>query len=105
MKEKPNNAVGPQVRGIKRTNDKLVPAISLLSMIAGIQTASQYFAYCFNYQPQLGFNISHIYLPWSILRWYVNWDNQFHNVFMKAGSIGALVACTGLIIAALIMKI
>ena len=105
MKEKPNNAVGPQVRGIKRTNDKLVPAISLLSMIAGIQTASQYFAYCFNYQPQLGFNISHIYLPWSILRWYVNWDNQFHNVFMKAGSIGALVACTGLIIAALIKMI
>ena len=63
MKEKPNKAVGPQIRGIKSSKDKLVPIIAIFSMIAGLQAATQYFAYCFNYQPQLGFNLSNIYFP------------------------------------------
>ncbi len=105
MKEKPNKAVGPQIRGIKSSKDKLVPIIAIFSMVAGLQAATQYFAYSFNYQPQLGFNLSNIYLPWSILHWYVNWDNQFHEIFIKSGSVGTLVSCIGLIVAALIKMI
>jgi type IV secretion system protein VirD4 len=97
MREKPNNAVGPQVRGTRATRNKLVPVLALTSMAAGLQTATQYFAHTFNYQPTLGANYNHLYAPWSILSWYGKWGEQFHGYFFAAGSIGTMVAAGGLI--------
>lgn len=63
---KPNNAVGPQVRNKKKAaKGKLIPAMAITSLAAGIQAATQYFAYSFNYQELLGPNFNHIYAPWS----------------------------------------
>nr|WP_322075549.1 type IV secretory system conjugative DNA transfer family protein [Burkholderia cenocepacia] len=97
MREKPNNAVGPQVRGKRAKKGKLVPVLALTSMAAGLQAATQYFAHTFNYQTTLGANYNHIYAPWSILNWYGKWGEQFHSYFFAAGSIGTMVAAGGLI--------
>lgn len=41
---KPNNAVGPQVRNKKKAaKGKLIPAMAITSLAAGIQAATQYF--------------------------------------------------------------
>jgi len=101
MNEKPNNAVGPQVRGRGSKRNKLVPALALTSMAAGLQAATQYFAYTFDYQPTLGGSVNHFYMPWSILSWYSKWGDQFHSYFFAAGSVGSMVAAGGLIITAL----
>ncbi|AKK65895.1 conjugal transfer protein TraG [Xanthomonas oryzae pv. oryzicola] len=97
MKEKPNNAVGPQVRGRRSKRNKLVPVLALTSMAAGLQAATQYFAYTFNYQATLGLSFNHAYAPWSILSWYSKWGDQFQSYFFAAGSVGSMVAAGGLI--------
>jgi type IV secretion system protein VirD4 len=96
MKPKHNNAVGPQVRGKKKGN-KLLPTLGVLSLGAGLQSATQFFAYTFNYQDTLGAHVSHIYTPWSILQWGSMWYSQYPNEIMRAGSIGMLVSTVGLL--------
>ena len=96
MKPKHNNAVGPQVRGKKKGN-KLLPALGVLSLGSGLQSATQFFAYTFNYQDTLGSHISHIYPPWSILQWGSMWYGQYPNEILRAGSIGMLVSTVGLL--------
>ena len=96
MKPKHNNAVGPQVRGKKKGN-KLLPALGVLSLGSGLQSATQFFAYTFNYQDSLGAHVSHIYKPWSILQWGSMWYGQYPNEIMRAGSIGMLVSTVGLL--------
>ena len=44
MKDKFNNAVGPQVRVDKPKAGKLIPVLALVSMLAGLQSATQFFA-------------------------------------------------------------
>jgi type IV secretion system protein VirD4 len=105
MREKPNNAVGPQVRGQRAKKNVLVPVLALTSMAAGVQAATQYFAHTFNYQATLGTNFNHLYAPWSILSWYSKWGGQFHNYFFAAGSIGTLVAAGGLVGTALVKMV
>ena len=97
MKEKPNNAVGPQVRGRRSKRNKLVPVLALASMAAGLQAATQYFAHTFNYQATLGPSFNHAYAPWSILSWYSKWGDQLYSYFFAAGSVGSMVAAGGLI--------
>ncbi|MEX3581615.1 MAG: type IV secretory system conjugative DNA transfer family protein [Burkholderia sp.] len=101
MREKANNAVGPQVRGTKAKKSKLVPVLALTSMAAGLQAATQYFAHSFNYQASLGANYSHVYAPWAVLNWYSKWHDQFPSYFFAAGSIGTMVAAGGLIATAM----
>lgn len=96
MKPKHNNAVGPQVRDKKKRN-KLLPTFGVLSLGAGLQSATQFFAYTFNYQDTLGAHVSHIYTPWSILQWGSMWYGQYPNEIMRAGSIGMLVSTVGLL--------
>jgi len=102
MREKANNAVGPQVRGNKAKKNKLVPVLALTSMAAGLQAATQYFAHTFNYQATLGANYSHVYAPWAVLNWYSKWHDQFPSYFFAAGSIGTMVAAGGLIATAVV---
>lgn len=95
MKPKHNNAVGPQVRS-KNKGSKLLPTLGVLSLGAGLQSATQFFAYTFNYQNILGAHVNHVYAPWSILQWGSKWYAQYPDEIMRAGSIGMLVSTAGL---------
>lgn len=97
MKIKMNNAVGPQVRSAKPKPSKLLPTLGVLSLGAGLQAATQFFAHTFNYQATLGGHIGHVYAPWSILQWAAKWHTHYPNEIMSAGSVGMLVSTVGLL--------
>ena len=60
MKDQFNNAVGPQVRGSTPKAGKLIPALVVVSLAAGLQSATQFFARDFRYQAALGLSLIHI---------------------------------------------
>lgn len=97
MKDRFNNAVGPQVRTKKKGPGKLIPMLAVLSIGGGLQAATQFFAHDFNHQPALGWHINQIYPPWGIVQWAGKWYNQYPDTFMRAGSVGILVTGVGLI--------
>lgn len=97
MKDKFNNAVGPQVRETGKGPGKVIPALAVLSLGGGLQVATQFFAHDFRYQAALGAHINRIYPPWGILQWAGKWYSQYPDAFMRAGSIGMTVAGVGLI--------
>lgn len=97
MKPKDNNAVGPQVRDRKPKQKRLLPILGMASMVGGLQAATQFFAYTFDYQATLGSHLSHIYAPWSILTWAYNWHSYYPDDFMQAGGVGMIVTTVGLI--------
>lgn len=101
MRSKTNNAVGPQVRAKKPKNHRWLPWLAVLAVIAGLQSATQYFAHIFAYQPQLGANIAHVYPPWAILSWISQWYEQYTPEFKEAGSIAVVV--TGSILLGLVV--
>jgi len=92
-----NNAVGPQVRAETKKRDKVIPALSALSLGSGLQAATQFFAHDFAYQGALGAHIHHIYPPWGIIGWAGKWFNHYPDAFMRAGSIGITLSSAGLI--------
>ncbi len=63
MKDPFNNAVGPQVRGSAPKAGKLIPALVVVSLAAGLQSATQFFAHDFGYQAALGRHFEHLYVP------------------------------------------
>jgi type IV secretion system protein VirD4 len=97
MKIKRNNAVGPQVRSARPKGKRLLPALGIFSLGAGLQAATQFFAHRFNYQPSLGDHIGHIYAPWTILEWAYKWSAHYPDEIMRAGSVGIVVATVGLL--------
>ena len=97
MKDKFNNAVGPQVRVDKPKSGKIIPVLAVVFMLAGLQSATQFFAYEFGYQPQLGTHYQHIYAPWSILIWSYKWWGHFQVSIMKAAGVGMTVTAIGLL--------
>lgn len=97
MNEKRNNAVGPQIRSKRKGPNKVIPALAGLSIIGGLQAATQFFAHDFNYQAVLGTNIHQIYAPWGILQWVSKWQYQYSDAFMRAGSVGIVTASVGLL--------
>jgi type IV secretion system protein VirD4 len=97
MKIRMNNAVGPQVRSEKPKPSKLLPALGGVALVSGLQTATQFFAYTFNYQATLGGHLGHVYAPWSILQWASKWNSHYPDEIMKAGSMGMLVSTVGLL--------
>ncbi|MDD5267597.1 MAG: type IV secretory system conjugative DNA transfer family protein [Methylococcales bacterium] len=97
MKDKFNNAVGPQVRVDKPKSGKIIPVLAVVFMLAGLQSATQFFANEFGFQPQLGAHYQHIYAPWSILIWTYQWGELFQAGFMKAAGVGMTVTATGLL--------
>lgn len=96
MKNDFNNSVGPQVR-TKKPKDKLIPSLAITSVIGGLQASTQYFAQDFDFQAALGGNFDHIYAPWKILQWTSQWYGQYPNAISKAGSVGIMVAGSGLL--------
>lgn len=98
MKDKFNNAVGPQMRDKKNPTNKVIPILAILSLLAGLSASTQYFASKFNYHESLGGNIGGIYSPWDILIWASKWYSNYSDMFMQSGSIGVLVTGVGLIV-------
>jgi hypothetical protein len=97
MKDQFNNAVGPQVRGSAPKAGKLIPALVVVSLAAGLQSATQFFAHDFRYQAALGRHFEHVYAPWSILQWAGQWYRQYPDAIMRAGSVGMIVTTLGLL--------
>ena len=97
MKIKMNNSVGPQVRSAKPKTPKLLPILGGVSLVGGLQAATQFFAYTFQYHASLGANLGHVYAPWSILNWSAKWYSQYPDEIMRAGSIGMVTATVGLL--------
>ena len=97
MKDQFNNAVGPQVRGSAPKAGKLIPALVVVSLAAGLQSATQFFAHDFRYQAALGRHFEHVYAPWSILQWASQWYGQYPDAIMRAGSVGMIVTALGLL--------
>ena len=84
MKDKFNNAVGPQVRVEKPKAGKIIPVLAVVFMLAGLQSATQFFANEFGYQPQLGAHYQHIYTPWSILIWTYKWCGSLSGKYYES---------------------
>ncbi|HGY1948840.1 TPA: type IV secretory system conjugative DNA transfer family protein [Escherichia coli] len=95
--KKANNAVGPQVRAKKPKAGKTIPVLAGLSLGAGFQASTQFFAHTYQYQEGLGWNFNHVYAPWAILQWAGKWYAQYPDDFMRAGSIGMVVSTVGLL--------
>ncbi|TWI62544.1 type IV secretion system protein VirD4 [Pseudoduganella lurida] len=97
MKQRFNNAVGPQVRRPPRRRHQIIPVLAAGSLAAGLQAATQFFAHTFRYQPVLGEQLHSLYAPWGILRWAGRWYAQYPDEFLRAGSVGISVTGVGLI--------
>ena len=97
MKDKFNNAVGPQVRVDKPKAGQLIPVLAIVFMLAGLQSATQFFAHEYGYPSQLGRHYQHLYAPWSILLWAYQWWGLFQGSLMRAAAVGMTVTSTGLL--------
>jgi type IV secretion system protein VirD4 len=97
MKDKFNNTVGPQVQASKLKTSRVIPSLAVVMMVAGLQSATQYFACEFGYQLVLGANFKHIYAPWAIVYWAEKWSALYQHAFMRAASVGVTVTAVGLL--------
>jgi len=94
-----NNTGNPKLPAKGR---RLLVLLVLLSLLAGLQAATQFFAFNVNYHATLGANLKGLYTPWSILLWAGQWYNQYPEPFMKAAAIGMLATVIGLVLAFLL---
>lgn len=91
-----NNAVGPQVRAPKAKAGRAIPMLAALSLLGGLQCATQFFAHEFQYQAALGTHFQHLYAPWSILTWASKWHRVYRDAIVRAGSVGILPTAVAL---------
>jgi len=76
----------------------LLLGLVLCSLLAGLQAATQFFAFSFDYQAVLGANWGKVYTPWSILLWAEQWYGLYPDAIMKAAGIGLMVTMAGLLL-------
>lgn len=95
MKDAHNNAVGPQVRGKKEGRGKLIPVLAVGTLGAALSASTQYFAYAFQYHPALGMHAGHLYAPWKIVPWAVQWYGMYPDAVTRAGGIGITLGAAG----------
>ena len=77
-----NNAVGPQVRAPQPKPGAVIPFLACASLVFGLQSATQFFAYTFNYQDVLGDQFGGLYKPWAILEWALRWMSDYPLQFL-----------------------
>ncbi len=97
MKDKFNNAIGPQVRTPKVGASKILPFLAAASLLGGLQTATQFFAQSLQYHAALGPSFHNLYAPWAILTWAGKWYSDSPEAFMRAGGFGITVATVSLL--------
>lgn len=97
MKDRFNNSVGPQVRRKPAGAGKTVPILTVITLLASLQVATQFFAHDMRYQAALGPHIKQVYPPWRIIEWTLKWQQYYPDAVMHAGGIGISFAAVGLI--------
>src|SRR5680860_54147 len=103
MNHADSNTGSPLVKNGGQKKTWLIKVMAILFLLGGVQAATQYFAYTFQYQPQLGAHFNHVYLPWSIFEWGNQWYSQHPDLFQQSASVGVVFAGAGLVLT-LIMK-
>jgi len=93
-----HNSGGPVEKRAPQGNNRLVQMMAVFFMLGGMQAATQFFAYRFQYQPQLGAHFNHIYAPWSIIEWADQWYFKYPDIFELSMSMGVLVSGVGLLL-------
>ncbi|MDR4469810.1 MAG: type IV secretory system conjugative DNA transfer family protein, partial [Nitrospira sp.] len=88
---------GPQVRSPQSKPGLVIPFLACASLMVGLQSATQYFAYLFQYQAVLGEPVGSLYQPWAILEWAWRWASDYPLQLRQAGSVGMIVAASGLL--------
>ncbi|HRB29845.1 MAG TPA: type IV secretory system conjugative DNA transfer family protein, partial [Nitrosomonas sp.] len=83
----------------------IIRLLSVVCLIGGFQVATQYFAYKFSYQPQLGTHFFNIYEPWAILLWANKWYGEYSGIFNLAAGFGILFSSIGLILVLVIKMV
>lgn len=96
--KKINNNVGPQRLKIENSKKKFIPFLVMLSVVIGLQVASQLFAYKFKYHQILGINFNGVYPPWAIIEWTIKWHTQYSEILYQCVGVGVLVSTICLII-------
>ena len=95
---KRNTLVGPQLqRGRTGFNPDWKRLIAFLVVIVlGSIVATQVLANSYSFHPALGFNLFHVYPPWSYFVWAHQWDQPGnHALFAQAFGIGSMVTLGG----------
>ena len=95
---KRNTLVGPQLqRGRAGFNPDWKRLIAFLAVIVlGSIVATQILANSYRFHPALGFNLFHVYPPWSYFLWSHQWEQpNNHSLFAQAFGIGSLVTLGG----------
>ena len=95
---KRNTLVGPQLqRGRTDFNPDWKRLIAFVAVIVlGSIVATQVLANSYRFHPALGFNLFHIYPPWSYFVWAHQWEQaNNHTLFAQAFGLGSLVTLGG----------
>lgn len=92
-----NNAVGPQVRASRPMPGLITPVFAALSLLTGLQTATQFYAAAASFPPG-------IYPPWKIVAWWQSAGAATPDI-MRAASIGIIVAGVGMLLLVLFKMI
>ena len=95
---KRNTLVGPQLqRGGAGFNPDWKRLMAFLAVIVlGSIVATQVLASSYRFHPALGFNVFHVYPPWSYFLWSHQWEQpNNHSLFAQAFGIGSLVTLGG----------
>lgn len=71
--------------------------------LTSLSVATQTFAWQLAYNPALGPHFHHVYYPWKIIQWGMDWYTQNPQLFHLAGGAGMAV-CTAMHFLALIRK-
>jgi len=86
-------------QGKGRKTGWILPLLVLLSLWGGLQSATQFFAYSFNYNAALGAAyIGKVYAPWAILNWTAELYRHFPDKILQAGGMGIAVSTVGLLL-------
>lgn len=101
----PNKAIGPQVRQRPhmRFNLPLI-GLALLSLIVSLQIGTQYLAYKFHYHESLGLSVAHVYLPWQLFLWDLNYHAFYPDYFNAAFGLVVMSSCLLLMMVILVSQ-
>jgi len=105
MNHSNQNAGNPIVKNEGLVKTRLTQIMVIFFMLGGVQVATQYFAYRFQYQPQLGVHFNQLYPPWSIFEWASKWYAQYPDIIGQSGSMGVLFAGAGLILTLIVKMV
>jgi type IV secretion system protein VirD4 len=101
MNTKRNTLVGPQLQARRLdVNPDWKRLIGFLGAITlGSIVATQVLAHSYGFHPLLGFNMFHVYPPWSYFVWSHQWEQPInHALFAQAFGIGSMVTLGGFVL-------